>query len=344
MKILKPLRVVVAVIFMLFTTLLFLHFNSFLKIPDISVILELQYIPSLLKFLQGVTWIAFGFVVFTLLALLFGRIYCSFICPLGILQDFFIRVNRLLSKRNKNRYSYHQSLKWLRHLITGIALVSLILGSTSLLIWLDPYSHFGRMATHLLQPIYYFGNNGLALIVNHLGYYGIYRIEVHTFHWATFLFASFILVLLLALTRIKGRFFCNSLCPVGGFLSWISKVSIFRLAFEPSKCISCSRCEKACKAESIDYKNMKIDFDRCVACYNCVDTCFSSRRRHTILVSDWSSDVCSSDLRAHVCFSSRRRHTRLVSDWSSDVCSFFSSRRRHTRLVSDWSSDVCSSD
>src|SRR5258706_248457 len=43
-------------------------------------------------------------------------------------------------------------------------------------------------------------------------------------------------------------------------------------------------------------------------------------------------------------FSSRRRHTILVSDWSSDVCFFFSSRRRHTRLVSDWSSDVCSSD
>src|SRR5258706_9854856 len=41
---------------------------------------------------------------------------------------------------------------------------------------------------------------------------------------------------------------------------------------------------------------------------------------------------------------SRRRHTTLVSDWSSDVCFFFSSRRRHTRLVSDWSSDVCSSD
>src|SRR3989339_760538 len=41
-------------------------------------------------------------------------------------------------------------------------------------------------------------------------------------------------------------------------------------------------------------------------------------------------------------FSSRRRHTRLVSDWSSDVCS--SDLRRHTRLVSDWSSDVCSSD
>src|SRR3989454_565873 len=64
---------------------------------------------------------------------------------------------------------------------------------------------------------------------------------------------------------------------------------------------------------------------------------YSSRRRHTRLQGDWSSDVCSS-------FPSRRRHTRLQGDWSSDVCSFFPSRRRHTRLQGDWSSDVCSSD
>src|SRR2546426_1767578 len=64
---------------------------------------------------------------------------------------------------------------------------------------------------------------------------------------------------------------------------------------------------------------------------------FVSRRRHTILQGDWSSDVCSF-------VSSRRRHTRLQGDWSSDVCSSYSSRRRHTRLQGDWSSDVCSSD
>src|ERR1039458_5173163 len=43
-------------------------------------------------------------------------------------------------------------------------------------------------------------------------------------------------------------------------------------------------------------------------------------------------------------FSSRRRHTRCLSEWSSDVCSSDPSRRRHTRCLSDWSSDVCSSD
>src|SRR5260221_2813791 len=50
----------------------------------------------------------------------------------------------------------------------------------------------------------------------------------------------------------------------------------------------------------------------------------SSRRRHTISLCDWSSDVCSSDRseeHTSVFFSSRRRHTRSLCDWSSDVCS-----------------------
>src|ERR1022692_1635921 len=43
-------------------------------------------------------------------------------------------------------------------------------------------------------------------------------------------------------------------------------------------------------------------------------------------------------------FSSRRRHTRLQGDWSSDVCSSDLIQKRHTRLQGDWSSDVCSSE
>src|SRR3989339_1524275 len=59
---------------------------------------------------------------------------------------------------------------------------------------------------------------------------------------------------------------------------------------------------------------------------------FSSRRRHTRLVSDWSSDVCSSDL--------MRRHTRLVSDWSSDVCSSDRSEE-HTSELQSLTNLVC---
>src|SRR3954464_5981174 len=53
---------------------------------------------------------------------------------------------------------------------------------------------------------------------------------------------------------------------------------------------------------------------------------FSSRRRHTRLSCDWSSDVCSSDL--------MRRHTRLSCDWSSDVCSSDRSEEHTSELQS----------
>src|SRR5260221_5407126 len=43
-------------------------------------------------------------------------------------------------------------------------------------------------------------------------------------------------------------------------------------------------------------------------------------------------------------FSSRRRHTRSLCDWSSDVCSSDLKQKRHTRSLCDWISDVCSSD
>src|SRR5258707_9823771 len=79
---------------------------------------------------------------------------------------------------------------------------------------------------------------------------------------------------------------------------------------------------------------------------------FSSRRRHTILVSDWSSDVCSSDLRESfpaIQIAGRLpplcHRSRLSQQVHLDCfLLFFSSRRRHTRYWRDWSSDVCSSD
>lgn len=268
---LKYVRVVVAVFFIITTTSLFLHLTPWLKIPVVSKILEWQYIPSFLKFLHGATWAGIIFIILTLLTLLFGRFYCSFICPLGILQDVFIRFHKLFQKRKK--YSYRHSWKWIRHFVTTIAILSLLFGSTAFVIWLDPYSHYGRIAAYIWQPIFYFVNNVLAWGLNSFGIYAIYHIDIHTFQWGAFVLTAFTFILLIVFTRLKGRFFCNSLCPVGGFLSWLSRFSIFRLAFDTQKCTSCSRCEKACKAESIDYKQMKIDFDRCIGCYNCIQTC-----------------------------------------------------------------------
>jgi ferredoxin len=270
---LKKIRFVVAVLCLLATTLLFFDIESLLKTKFDNIILGFQFVPSMLKFIRGGAWVSLGFIVFSLLSLIFGRLYCSFICPLGILQDALIRFNRWVSRKKKTQFTYRNSFNWLRHLLVITTILSMLLGSTALLIWLDPYSNFGRMASHILQPIYLVANNLLAILVNKFDYYGIYHIELRAFDLGTFMLAISIFLLLVVFTRKHGRFFCNTLCPVGGWLSWIAHFSLFKLQFDANKCISCGLCEKACKAENIDYKNMQIDFDRCVACFNCVDTC-----------------------------------------------------------------------
>ncbi len=273
MRYLKSIRVGVAVVFLLATTLLFLDVEPLLKSKFDNVVLGFQLVPSLLKLIRGGIWLSLGFVAFSLLALVLGRWYCSFVCPLGILQDVLIRLHRRLAKIKRPKYTYRNSLPWLRHVLTLGAIVTLLMGSTAVLIWLDPYSNFGRMASHMAQPLLLGVNNLIALVGKQFDFYGIYFIEFRAFDWLTFFVAAAVLGLLVVFTRKRGRFFCNTLCPVGGWLSWLSRYSLFKLQFNEQACISCGLCEKACKAESIDYKQMQIDFDRCVACFNCVDAC-----------------------------------------------------------------------
>ncbi|MDR1455471.1 MAG: 4Fe-4S binding protein, partial [Tannerella sp.] len=71
----------------------------------------------------------------------------------------------------------------------------------------------------------------------------------------------------------RGRYFCNTLCPVGALLSVVSRHSIFRVVFDKKACTRCRSCEYTCKAEAINPKAMKVDMSRCVGCFNCLSSC-----------------------------------------------------------------------
>lgn len=71
----------------------------------------------------------------------------------------------------------------------------------------------------------------------------------------------------------KGRLYCNTVCPVGTLLGLLSRISLFRLGFDPASCKKCGKCVKSCKAQCLNLKEYKIDFSRCVACYDCVRSC-----------------------------------------------------------------------
>ena len=103
----------------------------------------------------GVVGINLGVVVLlVLLTFIFGRIYCSVVCPLGVFQDI---ISWMAGKRKKNRFRYSKAVSWLRYGVLGIFVVALIAGVGSLVALLAPYSSYGRIASNLFQPVYMWG-------------------------------------------------------------------------------------------------------------------------------------------------------------------------------------------
>lgn len=81
------------------------------------------------------------------------------------------------------------------------------------------------------------------------------------------------MIAIILLAWKNGRTYCNTICPVGTFLSLFARFSLFRPTINTDKCKSCSLCSRRCKASCIDYKNHAIDYSRCVACMDCIDNC-----------------------------------------------------------------------
>jgi len=240
---------------------------------------KMQFLPAVLALNVGVI------IALIALTLIFGRIYCSVICPLGIMQDV---IAHLRPRKNKKvgRYSFSPEVRWLRYPVLVLFIIALLAGVGSFVALLAPYSSFGRIVTNLLRPLYELTNNGLAAIAEHFDNYAFYATDVWIRSLPTFMIAAVTLVILAVLAWRGGRTYCNTICPVGTILSFISRFSFLKVNFDEDKCRNCAACTKSCKASCIDFKNHTVDYSRCVVCGNCIDACkfgalkFDAPRRH----------------------------------------------------------------
>ena len=244
-------------------TLLFLDFTGTLH-TWLGWTAKMQFLPALLA-LNAVV-----IVVLVALTLVFGRIYCSVICPLGITQDIIAQIP---NRRKKNRYRYSKEKRVLRYGVLAVFIVAFGLGIGSLVALLDPYGSFGRIVTHLLQPIYKWGNNGLAAIAEHYESYAFYSTEVWMKSLPTLIIAIASLALIAVLAWRGGRTYCNTICPVGTILSFLSRNAWLRIRFDEDKCRKCGKCSRNCKAACINFKEKKVDYSRCVVCGDCLQQC-----------------------------------------------------------------------
>lgn len=165
--------------------------------------------------------------------LLFGRFYCSVVCPFGILQDLTAFIARRKSKPDADR-------KKLRYAVAGFVWAAFCAGGVTAAAWLDPYSCFGRIAAFFKNPHYLAGGATFALIV-------------FSAVW-------------------KKRVFCTSVCPVGTILGLCAKIAPFKMRLS-EKCVKCGRCAAACPSGCIVPEQKSLDNERCVRCLKCAAVC-----------------------------------------------------------------------
>ena len=281
---LRKIRIALATIFFVAITLLFLDFTGTLH-HYLSWMAKLQFLPAVLSLNVVVL------VILLLLTLVFGRIYCSVICPLGVMQDLMASV-----RRKKNRYSYSPAVSWLRYLMLAVMVVAIATGIGSLVALLAPYSSFGRIATHLLQPLYMGVNNVLASLAERADSYAFYSVDVWLRTLPTLIIAALTFVVLFILAWRNGRTYCNTICPVGTVLGFVARFSWLKVRFDADKCRNCSLCSKNCKASCIDYKTHTVDYSRCVACGNCVEKCKFGALRYAPATKKTTSEAQPADL------------------------------------------------
>ena len=245
---------------------------------------EIQFLPALLAL--NVVVIA----ALVLLTLVFGRIYCSVICPLGIMQDIF---SWLHGRHKKHRFSYSPALTWLRWAMVAVLAALIALGMASLASLIAPYSTYGRIATNLLQPLYIWCNNGLAAIAEHYDSYAFYSVDVWMKGMPTFLIAIASLVVIAVLAWRGGRTWCNTVCPVGTVLGLLARFSWMKVRIDTTKCIDCGACSHNCKASCIDFNNHKVDYSRCVMCGDCLEHCKTGALTycHSVKTDDSKQDA-----------------------------------------------------
>ncbi len=264
---LKTLRRILAVIMFVLVTFLFVDVTGFAA-RWFSWAASLQFIPALLAL--NVAAVAVVIVA----TLLFGRLYCSVVCPLGIFQDIVSHIRNAVSRRFGKRhfYTFHRALPWLRWSFFALFLAALVAGIMVIPALLEPYSAYGRMATNLLAPLYSWGNNLLAAAAASADSYAFSGVECW-YRGNTALLVSVVTFAIVGIFALDGRTYCNSFCPVGTLLGFISRWSWFKIRVDESRCNHCGACSRFCKSHCIDSPNSVVDASRCVVCGNCLGHC-----------------------------------------------------------------------
>ncbi len=239
MKVLKYVRIVLAALMLLGITALLLDTTGVLR-HWLGWMPKVQLLPALLA---GNFLLVAAMLVVTLVI---GRFYCAVVCPMGVFQDIFIWMHKLIFGR-KRPFHYRKPSNMLRYTVMVLFALLMVGGVNmclnGMVVLIAPYSAYARMVTGLHAS--------------------------GTIQWV----AIITLVVIGLLSFTMGRLWCNTVCPVGSLLSLVSRYRLFGIKIDEQKCVGCHKCEHGCKSMCIDIEHKRVDHSRCVDCWNCLGEC-----------------------------------------------------------------------
>lgn len=258
MKITKVRLISQLFFFGLFLFLGFVTEFSHLKGYPVSIFLEVDPLVAIATSItshslySGLIWS----LLIIIPTLLFGRFFCNWICPFGILNHFVSWIgNKFRSLKEKielNRYRKYYSLKY--YIMAGMLVAAIF--TTLQIGLLDPIALIFRSFTVSIWPSINLPTE-LVYVRQHLHQYG----------W----FIGFLFIGFLALNLIIPRFFCRTLCPLGALLGVFSRFSLWRIDRDLDKCIDCGQCASVCEGACAPDKEIRKT--ECTLCMKCLDVC-----------------------------------------------------------------------
>ncbi|MBI4773293.1 MAG: 4Fe-4S binding protein [Deltaproteobacteria bacterium] len=271
-------RLVQIALFVLFALLLWQAKYPLAEGLPVDLFLRLDPTILLGTMLVSGTWITdlFRGLAVLLLALVLGRFFCGYVCPLGATvdaADWMIR--RKKPGRNGNAAEGNTRIQAWKYLLLFAVFCSVLAG-VSLVFLVSPISLATRFYTVTVYPVLLsLADSCLWFVENissYLGLDGAGYLQIKHVSFNANVFTAFFVTGLLLLGLLRPRFWCRNVCPAGAMFALCSRKPMVRRTVN-DRCTDCGACIRSCPMGAISNEPQRTAHSECIVCLKCMEVC-----------------------------------------------------------------------